>query len=673
MIDVQEHFYDDDPAQGHPDVRTRLKDVSYFFLGNGYIQAAVQIAPSGEGTPAGLLIMNPEYLRKKREALTLDPDSGLENTMVRVRSVRFVDVPGPGNFEAKWSARTRVPAVEVLWHSERFEVEEYFYCPDRSRPVLIREVRIKNLTQRSTRLRLHTGILRKTLEREFVLGLKEEKKVYLRYTLNDSGQQVNLDFIPEGGIDQEAVDYWEEKAHVSFESSLLDHYFKASQAQLPAVISRTGRVDGSIWQYNREWVRDQAMLAVGLTLSGHQEKARTMLTRLFEKFVTVEGDTIDSSEKRDIEEVELDQNGVLLYALKNYIQWTGDFSLVEAFWDKIRVTAEYPLKDVFRHKPSGLLANTREYWERHRVHGIKKGMELAHQFFTVVGLSSAASLARIISREVEASHWEKEAERIKQAFLYERQSRLVDRRGLIKRRRIDGPFQEIVEPLPEARLPGGVPLSSEGIHFLNPDASTSLPIAMGFLSPDSPLASATMKSLEALWNQVWEGGGYCRYNMSSEPDSPGPWPFPSLFIARAYVETEDFDKVWRILEWLNTIPGAQAGSWFEFYGERLSPPFPQVGIIPWAWAEMLILLVHHIIGVQPGIEHLKIRPKLLPGIDIVEASFPLREGRLHLRIRKGPKGRYYGFRSSGRIVQSSEKEVILPYQEGDIWVDAFMR
>ncbi len=51
MIDVQEYFYDDDPAQGHPDVRTKLKDVSYFFLGNGFIQAAVQVSPGGEGTP----------------------------------------------------------------------------------------------------------------------------------------------------------------------------------------------------------------------------------------------------------------------------------------------------------------------------------------------------------------------------------------------------------------------------------------------------------------------------------------------------------------------------------------------------------------------------------------------------------------------------------------------
>lgn len=33
MIDVEEHIYDDDPKIGHADVRTDLKDVSYFFSG----------------------------------------------------------------------------------------------------------------------------------------------------------------------------------------------------------------------------------------------------------------------------------------------------------------------------------------------------------------------------------------------------------------------------------------------------------------------------------------------------------------------------------------------------------------------------------------------------------------------------------------------------------------
>ncbi len=54
MIEAKEHFYTDDPAVGPLDVRTVLKDASYFFLGNGLIQAAVQFAPAGEDSSRSL-------------------------------------------------------------------------------------------------------------------------------------------------------------------------------------------------------------------------------------------------------------------------------------------------------------------------------------------------------------------------------------------------------------------------------------------------------------------------------------------------------------------------------------------------------------------------------------------------------------------------------------------
>jgi hypothetical protein len=85
MVDVAEHVYDDDPGRGHPDVRTRLAGANYFLLGNGLIQAAVQHAPRGEGTALGLLIMDPDHLRKKRDALTMHPGSGLETSVVHLR------------------------------------------------------------------------------------------------------------------------------------------------------------------------------------------------------------------------------------------------------------------------------------------------------------------------------------------------------------------------------------------------------------------------------------------------------------------------------------------------------------------------------------------------------------------------------------------------------------
>ena len=111
---------------------------------------------------------------------------------------------------------------------------------------------------------------------------------------------------------------WSGRSFLAFHEPLLDHLFDAARWQLPAAISSGGRLDGSIWQYNREWVRDQAVIALALTQLGHRALAATMLTRLLTDFVTPEGATLDSSEVRGRDDVELDQNGILLYALEQY-------------------------------------------------------------------------------------------------------------------------------------------------------------------------------------------------------------------------------------------------------------------------------------------------------------------------------------------------------------------
>ncbi|NIM58571.1 MAG: hypothetical protein GTO16_06465 [Candidatus Aminicenantes bacterium] len=670
MNNVKEHLCDDDPAKGHPDVRTKLKDVSYFFLGNGHIQAAVQIAPSGEGTPIGLLIMNPEHLGKKREALTFDPDSGLENTMIRIISAPTAKTTGTRALEAGWLEGYEIPVAQIIWRGGNFQVAEYFYCPNLSHPEIMREVRLRNISNLTIKARLKTGVLDKTIDEEFYLQPEGIKIVLLRYTLNSSGKHITLDLVPKGGIGRKALQYWKEKACASFGSPILDHFFTASQFQLPAVVSKFGKVDGNIWQHNRERARDQAMVAVGLTITGHYEIAYRILDRMIEEFVTKKGDITDSEKARGSDEIDLDQNGSLLFALKNYVLWTDSYEIVTKHWNKIVAAAEFPLAGAFVHSRSGLLANRKEYWGRHQTHGIVKGMELAHQLFAVLGLSAASTIASLISRKSEASHWKHKAERIMNATLDEAQYGLVDARGFIKRRGIDGVIQEIVKPLPKAQFPEGSPLSLKGEHRLNPDATSVLPIAMGIISPDSPLASLTLDSVEKLWNQAWKDGGYGRYDISSEPDSPGSWPIASLFVARSYAETGNFDKMWRTLEWLNSAPGALSGSWFEFYGQRLDPRFSQEGIAPWIWAEMLILLIHHIIGIQPDVDHLRIRPKLVPGIEKITASFPLRDRKINIEIKSGRKKKSYGFSSDGKIIQSSEKEAYISYPEKDIWVEA---
>ena len=146
MIDVQEHVYDDDPQIGHPDVRTRLKNACYFFIGNGLVQAAIQFTPAGEGTPIGLIVMNPEKLSKKRDALSFDVEYGFEKTMLLLEENGEEQKAIPGKISSSWCYDYEVPAVRVQWATQRTQVMEIFYCPNQSQAKIIREIQLKNIT-----------------------------------------------------------------------------------------------------------------------------------------------------------------------------------------------------------------------------------------------------------------------------------------------------------------------------------------------------------------------------------------------------------------------------------------------------------------------------------------------------------------------------------------------
>jgi hypothetical protein len=83
-------------------------------------------------------------------------------------------------------------------------------------------------------------------------------------------------------------------------------------------------------------------------------------------------------------------------------------------------------------------------------------------------------------------------------------------------------------------LPRGVRLAEDIEHPLNPDSAVALPVAWGLLAGESPIAQASLDDMETLWSQGWTGGGYGRYHMDSDADSPGPWPFVHLYVARAW-------------------------------------------------------------------------------------------------------------------------------------------
>jgi hypothetical protein len=651
-MEVQEHFYSDDPSRGPVDGRTTLGGVDYFFLGNGLIQAAVQVTSAEGATPVGLLVMDPERLGPKRAALTFDSGSGIGATALSLIAAGAVRSASGGSVRARWLPGAADPRVEIGWRSGPYRVTELFFCPDMGSARLLRRVTVTRTADGGSSVRLRTGVGNKIVEASFAFRGVGTKTAVFAYALSKSGGRsaVRISLAAPSDIEPKSDGYWKDTAICRFSDPLLDRFFAASKFQLRAAVSSSGRLDGSIWQYNLEWVRDQALIALALTMSGQSGPARTILDRLLSEFVSDEGATMDSSRLRAWQESEFDQNGVLLFALESYANWTGDRDLVLERWDKIEKAADFPLRRRFRHGPSGLLVNRREFWERHEAHGVRMGMELAHQLFVAMGLQSAGRMARLAGRTGKADAWAAAAARLREATLRDAKYSLVEAGTFIKRRGVAGDVQEEIRPLPDSSLPRQAPLFEAGRHLLDPDSSAALPLAWEFIDPAGRLARRTLASMETLWNQRWKGGGYGRYHVSSEPDSPGPWPFPSLFIARAAFEAGDDASTRRVLDWLGRVPGARAAAWFEFYGPRPVPPYPQVGIIPWTWAELVFLFVHHMAGVRPGADALRLRPRLLRGLTRMDVDLPLRGGRLELAVRKARRGEEPGYKVGSRKI-----------------------
>ena len=394
MIHVEEHVYHDDPKVGHPDVRTQLPGACYYFIGNGLISAAVQHAPGGEGSLYGLLLMDPQQLKAKREALSFDSDTGIKKTMLRLHHGPTDSPLVPDNLLVRWDYGHGFPAVGVEWRTNGLEIQELFYCPDRSSARIAREIGIRNRSGKPADLYVGTGARSDFIGRQIHVAPDGETDLCIQYLLDTGSRSVSLQFCDPKPQSGESRQYWSAAAQVHFESPCLDHLFQSAAAQLPAMVSRTGRIDAGIWQYNREWVRDQSLMAHALLLCGHHQTARVILERLLVEFISEEGSAVDSSEVRDVDDVELDQNGTLLSVLREYALWTGDLTLIRTNWDRIVRTAEFPLQPCFREPVSGLMVNQREYWERHAAYGIEPGIELIYQVYVSIGLSAAAALAR---------------------------------------------------------------------------------------------------------------------------------------------------------------------------------------------------------------------------------------------------------------------------------------
>jgi hypothetical protein len=278
---------------------------------------------------------------------------------------------------------------------------------------------------------------------------------------------------------------------------------------------------------------------------------------------------------------------------------------------------------IFRDE-TGMVHNRREYWER----TFDDAYELIYQAYLVRGLWDAIELAPLLNAEDRVERWKKEANRTLHAMLSHPTRALVSDGHLIKRRNVTGEISDLIP-------------TGHGRH------------------PDIPLRThKTLEDLEHLWNSRWFGGGYERYNSSSQQDTPGPWPFASCFILRGLHDAGMFDKSRRVLEWLNSVQGGRTGFWFEEI-PVLRSNTKYCGIIPWTSGEVALFAVRHVLGVHFEGARLVIRPALYPHSPPVSADLRFRKGRLRLRIEGSGKVSSADL-DGKKLVHRPDGSVILP-------------
>jgi hypothetical protein len=619
----------DDPRNGPEDVRTELPEVAYFLVGNGHISAALQYSPQ-QGTRIGLLVMDPEQLTPKRAALTMHPQLGLANTQLQLWCNGHSS--SPQQCWVYWDEHTVVPAVIAEWEAPPLRVRERVYCPDRSTPRLHR--RIELWAEQGCSVCLRTGVQEYTLEAQFRLSAHEHRELAVEYWLERAPTRLRCRWAPAEPFEDEAVQYWQRVARVESPVPLLQQLFRSACWQLPAVVAASGRMNTSLWEHTREHVRDGCTGAIGLVLSGHHEGARRVLERILRECTTADGAVRNPEESVVPELAPLDYNGMLLVSLYYYTCWTGDWALVRGYWERLRSVAEYPLRPQFRVERGFLLHNRREYWGRTPLHGVEDGIELAYQMWTVLGLEAAAQLAEGIGQRRWAHRWAMASVRLRRAMLQHPHLRLVEQGMLVKRRLLSGAVQQELLVQEHPAIPPEVPLRTESRHWLEPDATCALPIVWGVVEPDSELAQRTLDRLELLWNQRWEGGGYGRYHVSSESDSPGAYPLASLWIARAALRARREQVLWRVLEWLGGLPQARSGAWFAVYGWRPVPPCPQVGILAGNWSELVQLVVCDLLGIHADPQGVWVKPLLPRPLEWLRATLRWHDRQLDILLER---------------------------------------
>lgn len=392
------------------------------------------------------------------------------------------------------------------------------------------------------------------------------------------------------------IEKWNTMNSIKTKDELVMNSFNVNRNILPAYVSDKGKMDAALFEYGSQWVRDGSHTTLGLIHMGDFGTARATLEHMLCNMINERGTTMIANGYDEPDREQFDQMGEFIHALKSYVNWTGDTSLLRCYQNKLIAMIDRPLSDKFRDE-TGMVHNRREYWER----TFEDAYELAYQVWVVQGLLDAVDLSTYFRGDKDSlfwieksKYWKKEAVRIKTAMLTHPQMKLIQNGHFIKRRSVDG---YVVDTVKMDGWVEGAPASVEVLSKLMPDATLSLPISLEMIDPESELSINTLELLEELWNLRWNFGGYERYHSSSQGDQPGPWGFATSFILRAQHEAKLFERSRRGLDWIYWKCGGRTGAIYEEI-PLLKTQYGGCGLLPWNSAEIIYFVIHHMLGIK---------------------------------------------------------------------------
>jgi GH15 family glucan-1,4-alpha-glucosidase len=323
--------------------------------------------------------------------------------------------------------------------------------------------------------------------------------------------------------------------------------------------SEIERIGGDTYDY--VWPRDASWCAIALDLCGYHEITRGFFNFIF-NLVTQKGYFLHKyyptglfgSTWHPVPFIQIDQTGIVLHALWNFYETTGQIEFIAQHWPHILRIGTFLMK--WRDKVSKLPHPSWDVWEE------REATTTYSSAAVYAGLRAAAKLARLVGFEDYSSQFDGAANEVKEGIL----KYLYDH-GLGRLLRSVNPRDDSV------------------------DASLLAINDFGVLPVQDSRFVGTMKAVE---EQLWLGsgiGGIARYSgdtyLRVSSDLIGnPWILTTLHLAMCYTDTDDLARAKKMIEWA-TERASSTGLLPEQVNAFDGSP---VGVLPLGWSHAAYIL-----------------------------------------------------------------------------------